>query len=97
MNRNIRLMIILGILTGIPTATATELITNGGFETGDTTGWTLYPAFDGSVTNVPHTGMYSLLMKAIDPIEQTFSPAVSTGCDLTFWQWHNLRYFILLC
>ncbi|MBU3966093.1 MAG: PEF-CTERM sorting domain-containing protein [Euryarchaeota archaeon] len=88
MNRNIRLIILVGILITISTTTGTasELIINGGFETGDTTGWSLVgPVFDGSVTTVHHTGTYSLSMGGMDYINQTFSPAVSTSGNLTFW------------
>jgi len=64
-----------------------EPVVNSGFETGDLTGWTpLRGRTGGSVTSAgPHTGTYSLELRNTDSVGQTFSPAVSTGGDLTFW------------
>jgi hypothetical protein len=69
------------------TATAVPLMVNGGFETGDFTGWNPHasPVFDGSITNTDaHSGTYSLQMGAVDWIDQSFSSVTTTG-DLTYW------------
>jgi hypothetical protein len=59
-------------------------IINGGFETGDLTGW---DGFDIAVTEgFGHSGTYSLVIIADGAVYQTFDPAVNlAGCDLTFW------------
>lgn len=46
-------------------------IKNGGFETGDLTGWTITPAFDGGVTSAEaYRGSYSLELDAVDVVFQ---------------------------
>jgi len=68
-----------------------ELIVNGGFETGDLTDWD-FAYFDptSGVTNErAHSGTYSLRLKSVDWVWQTFSPAVSTTGDLTLWAERN--------
>ena len=67
--------------------TASQLIVNSGFETGDFTGWNPHvsPTFDGSITSTDaHSGTYSLEMGAVDWIDQSFSSVATTG-DLSFW------------
>nr|WP_320190920.1 PEP-CTERM sorting domain-containing protein [uncultured Desulfobacter sp.] len=81
-------IIICGFLFFFTTAaTASQLIVNSGFETGDFTGWNVHspPVFDGSITTADaHSGTYSLAMGAVDWIDQAFASVATTG-DLSFW------------
>ena len=76
-------------LTAAPAALAATSITNGGFETGNLTGWT--PAGTTSVTTSnPHSGSYAAMLGSTSPtngnssIAQSFT-APSSGATLTFW------------
>lgn len=70
-----------------------ERITNGGFETGNFSGWTTIPAATGSLFDVEnysvHTGMYAVEFGAtdstFDSISQTFSTLAGSSYTLTFY------------
>ena len=69
--------------------TPTTVIVNGGFETGDLTGWTVSGSTSISATS--HTGIYSAQVGSASPfsgdstIAQTFSAPSGTGHSLSFW------------
>ena len=73
-------------------APAAELIVNGGFETGNFTGWTQSPAVSGSdfgVGQIPHTGTQNAYFGAtgssFDAISQTFTTVPGASYALSFW------------
>lgn len=61
-----------------------NLIVNGGFETGDHTGWS---AFNSAIidTTSPHTGTYCAKVDRNSSYEQTVSLAPNTKYVLTGW------------
>ena len=85
MKKTIRMLALFSLLISVvifatPSVLASELITNGGFETGDLSNWDGF----GAVTAVySHSGSYSVVLYAYY-IEQTFSPSVTATGDLTF-------------
>jgi len=77
-----------GALMISPAFADVERVVNGGFETGNLTGWTIEdpPLWEGGVTSTTaHSGTYSLFLAQVDFIHQAFSPAVSTTGDLKLW------------
>ena len=72
------------------TAPGTNAITNGGFETGDLSGWTATGPATGVTTSGPHTGTYAAMLGSTSPtngassIAQTFT-ALTGSSTLTFW------------
>ena len=87
------LMMLPGMALSIP------LVANGGFETGDFTGWTQTPASSGSlfsVTSDPdfrHSGSWGAAFGAVgnfdDSISQTLSTNAGQHYTLTFWLGHS--------
>ncbi|TMA25835.1 MAG: hypothetical protein E6J78_16170 [Deltaproteobacteria bacterium] len=71
------------------TAPPANPIVNGGFETGNFSGWTTAGAT--SISTTAHSGTYSALVGSANPfngdssIRQTFTAPAGTGHTLTFW------------
>ena len=69
-----------------------DLITNGGFETGDFTGWILAGNVSGSTLVAPlaaHTGYFGALLGAIGSLNilsQTVTTVPGTAYEITYWQ-----------
>ena len=79
-------------LTVNPTGGTTNLIVNGGFETGSATPWTLTPAVLNNSTAEPaHTGAWDAWLDGYgtnhtDSATQTVTiPSTATTANLTFW------------
>jgi hypothetical protein len=70
------------------TVTSASVIVNGGFETGNFTGWTTAGAT--SISSTAHTGSFSAQVGSVNPfngdssIRQTFTAPAGTP-TLTFW------------
>jgi len=72
-------VLFLSFLT-VPHAEA-NLVTNGGFETGDFTGWTVTHASSGSLisfTLTPHSGTYAAGFAALSVLDDSISQTIST-------------------
>jgi hypothetical protein len=97
--------LILGLvlvgLTGLARADSmtAELATNGGFETGDFTGWSITPADPGSAIYIAdadwgavHSGIYSVAFGAYDTHDDTIAMALATNpgssYTVSFWLSH---------
>src|SRR2546426_5673376 len=76
----------VSLVVNVPPPSA---IVNGGFETGDLTGWTRSGAT--SISTTHHTGSYSAQVGSSSPFNgdssasQTFSAPAGTGHTLSFW------------
>jgi len=75
------------------TTSEANLVTNGGFETGDFTGWTTTDAAIGSLYDVdntnPHSGVYSAFFGATDQVRDSISQTLATtpGTSYLFEFW----------
>jgi hypothetical protein len=94
---------VLALLLGVQTQARADLVTNGGFETGDTTGWTFTPAASGSdfyVGSTPlsnpgpstptHSGNYAANFGAVGSQFDTLSQTLAT----TAGQSYTLSYWV---
>lgn len=73
-------------------ASAANLVVNGGFETGNLSGWSTLPASSGSLFGVgstAHSGFYGAYFGAtqalVDTIEQSVPTAAGSRYTLSFW------------
>jgi hypothetical protein len=69
---------------------AGELVVNGGFETGDFTGWTLIGAPSNNFvgTDFPHSGIYDAVFGqsgSLGSLSQTLATTIDTPYTLSFW------------
>jgi hypothetical protein len=92
MKKTLALLALLLSLALVQSAAAVQLVTNGGFETDDFTGWTVTPAADSSfvfVAGNPHTGNFAAWFGAYgstpDIISQTLPTVVGTSYKINFW------------
>lgn len=78
------------LLLGSASAGAQELVTNGGFETGNFSGWAQSgcTGFDGVDSFSPHAGTYGAFFGAVDaPCTISQSVATVSGAQYTFSFW----------
>ncbi|MFO0967892.1 MAG: carbohydrate binding domain-containing protein [Gemmataceae bacterium] len=94
MKRTNLLLAALALLLGVDPARA-DLIVNGGFETGDLTGWTVgpNPSFPVSVDSAPavvHSGLFAAQIAGFssdpDTLSQTVLTTTGQHYTLSFWR-----------
>src|SRR2546425_7961253 len=94
-SRELLMLLVVAVIAlglGFPRWTSANLITNGGFEAGDFTGWTLSGNVSGSTLVAPiaaHTGNFGALLGAIGSLNflsQTLTTVPGTAYEVTFWQ-----------
>jgi len=69
----------------IADAQSSEIIRNGGFETGDLTSWTVNMGSAAVTESEAHTGSYCAGLEGMTILSQGFQPAMPPPGNLTFW------------
>ena len=73
---------------GISTQASADLVTNGGFETGDFSGWTVATAdyaYIGVDGNAPHSGNFGAYIGADTTISQSIATVAGQTYSISFW------------
>ncbi len=82
---------VIALCAACPAVLATELVVNGGFETGDFTGWTQFGNTGYSTVTgggVQHTGSFGAYfgpVGSIGGIQQTISASIGDVVTVSFW------------
>ena len=94
-SRELLMLLVVAVIAlglGFPRWTSANLITNGGFEAGDFTGWALSGNVSGSTFVEPiaaHTPNFGALLGAIGSLNflsQTLTTVPGTAYEIIFWQ-----------
>lgn len=86
-------IIALGVSLMTGTVAEANLVSNGGFETGDLSGWTVTPATSGSLVGVddfvPRSGVYGAYFAAVERMDDSISQTIATvpGSSYIFEFW----------
>ncbi len=96
MSLGFRSLVVLLSLFAFASSASAEMITNGGFETGDFTGWTTgansFPQY--IVTNPVHSGTFAAQIAGFSFNPNTLSQTITTtlsgqSYDLSFWRYQQ--------
>jgi hypothetical protein len=85
--KNKILAVVAAIGLALGASAHAELVSNGGFETGDLTGWSGNGAFADNFEGT-HSGSYAAYFGAVgqlDGISQTIATVAGTSYDFSFW------------
>lgn len=82
-------IMLASICFAIPQARA-DLVTNGGFETGDFSGWTasVDPFWSGVDGNAPHSGSFGVFFgnpSSLDALSQSIATTAGVTYQISFW------------